>query len=610
MPIASRLGFATIAACAAASGGDAQPRRSVQVHEASIRELQTAMVEGRTTSAALVDAYLARIAAYDVTGPGLNAMIAMNPRARAEAKALDRERRAGRVRGPLHGIPIVIKDNFDTADLPTTGGSLALAGSKPVQDAAIVRRLREAGVVVLGKTNLHELAFGYTTRSSLGGQTRNPYDPARCPGGSSGGTAAAVAASFAAVGWGTDTCGSIRVPAAYNALYGLRPTQGLASIDGIMPMTLGQDTPGPLARTVTDLAIALDATIGDGRFTESIDAGALRGARIGVLTYSFRDSDREISSAIRAAVRGIQAAGATVVEVPGLELDSLLPGTSLVGAEMKFALNDYLARVSNVPARSLTAILDGGLADRVVASQLRGVDAVQERDGPAKQQVLARRAALRTYLLALFDSLRLDALAYPTMRHRPAVHGEPQLGVNCALAAHSGLPALSMPAGFTADGLPIGIELMSRPNADARLVSLAYAWEQSGTRRRPPPTTPALVRGATPRPIAFKAMASAAAASAHVDFSFDPMRSELAWRVRVSGTAPARVNAVVLQHRDSTGATQVVERLSGPGRLRASGTAPLRGTAREALRDGRLSVALVVSGASGPSNPAALVLPR
>jgi amidase len=229
---------------------------AIDVYEASIADLQHAMEAGKATAVQLVDAYLARIAAYDREGPAINALIRMNPNARAEARQLDEERRQGHVRGPLHGIPIIIKDNFDTFDMPTSGGSLALANHQPKADAFIVHRLREAGAIIIGKSNMHELAAGITTISSLGGQTLNPYDPRRCPGGPSGGTGAAIAASFAAVGWGSDTCGSIRIRSAFGSLAGLRPTQGLVSRSGVMPLSHTQDIPGPLARTVSDLAIA------------------------------------------------------------------------------------------------------------------------------------------------------------------------------------------------------------------------------------------------------------------------------------------------------------------------------------------------------------------
>ncbi len=235
---------------------------SIDVMEATVPELQDAMAGGRVTSRQLVDAYLARIDAYDRRGPRIGAMVTLNLRAREVADALDRERAAKGPRGALHGIPIVLKDNYDTADMPTTGSSLALASLTPAADAFLVKKLRDAGVVIIGKTNMHELAAGITTISSFGGETRNPYDPTRNPGGSSGGTGAAAAANFAVFGMGSDTCGSIRIPASHNSLVGLRGTTGLSSRAGIIPLSHTQDIGGPLARTVTDLAIALDTTVG------------------------------------------------------------------------------------------------------------------------------------------------------------------------------------------------------------------------------------------------------------------------------------------------------------------------------------------------------------
>ena len=227
------------------------------------------MDEGRLTSVALVQFYLARIAEYD---DEINAMISINPDAIRDAAILDLERAAGTIHGPLHGIPIVLKDNIGTADMPTTAGSLSLDGFIPVADATQVARLREAGAIILGKTNLHEFARDITTVSSLGGQTHNPYDLTRNPGGSSGGTGAALAAEFASAGLGTDTCGSIRIPSAHNHLYGLRPTVGLTPTDGVIPLSFTEDTVGPLARTVIDLAIVLDVTADSG--TMYTDAAA------------------------------------------------------------------------------------------------------------------------------------------------------------------------------------------------------------------------------------------------------------------------------------------------------------------------------------------------
>ncbi|MFI5312513.1 MAG: amidase family protein, partial [Gemmatimonadales bacterium] len=331
---ASRVVLATVLVAVTASwspvaaqGAAATAARTDVVYEASITDLQAAMTSGRVTSVALVDAYTARIRAYDQAGPALNAMIRLNPNARRDAAILDSERRSGRLRGPLHGIPVILKDNYGTTDLATTAGSIALAGFVPSADAFQVRKLREAGAVILGKSNMHELASGITSISSMGGQTCNPYDPDRNPGGSSGGSGAAVAASFAAIAWGSDTCGSIRIPSASNNLFGLRPTKGLSSIDGIIPLSHSQDVGGPLARTVTDLAIGLDATIGadpadsatrilEGkplpRFVAALDTGALRGTRLGVVTTYFgtEADDQEGGRIVRAAIDRMKARGA------------------------------------------------------------------------------------------------------------------------------------------------------------------------------------------------------------------------------------------------------------------------------------------------------------
>src|SRR6185503_683718 len=235
---------------------------SYDAFEKSILDLQSDMTAGLTTAVELVRYYRRRIDALDQAGPRLNAVLALNPNAEAVAAALDAERRRGRTRGPLHGIPVLIKDNLDTTDMPTTGGCLALSGRVPREDAFQVRRLREAGAVILGKLNLHELALGLTTVSSLGGQTLDPYDLSRAPGGSSGGSGVAAAANFAAFTMGTDTSGSIRIPASHNNVVGLRPSLGLSSRTGIIPFGHTQDTGGPMARTVADIAVLLDATVG------------------------------------------------------------------------------------------------------------------------------------------------------------------------------------------------------------------------------------------------------------------------------------------------------------------------------------------------------------
>jgi Asp-tRNA(Asn)/Glu-tRNA(Gln) amidotransferase A subunit family amidase len=586
-------------------------RPALDVTEASITDLQDAMASGRATAVQLVDAYLARIAAYDQRGPAINAMIRLNPNARADARRLDEERRQGRVRGPLHGIPIILKDNFDTFDMPTSGGSLALANHQPKADAYIVGRLREAGAIIVGKSNMHELAAGITTISSLGGQTRNPYDPRRCPGGSSGGTGAAIAASFAAVGWGSDTCGSIRIPSAFGSLAGLRPTQGLVSRTGVMPLSHTQDVPGPLARTVRDLAIALDATVGADsadaathvlsgraipRVADSRRADALRGARIGILTSYFTDADGEILDTVRAAIRAMKAAGADTVRVEIAGFDSLLAGTSVINYEHKYDMIDYLARTPGEPVKSIADILATGLESAALEARFKLADSVGTRDSEAYRRALARQAVVRERVTAIMDSLRLDALIYPTMRRKPVFVGDPQLGTTCALSAQTGLPALSIPAGFTSDGLPVGIELLGRAFGDVRLVSLGYAFEQLGPRRRAPYSTPRLVNGRVPVPMAFSATVGVPTGrSAHARLTFAPTSSTLGYDVAVRGVAPAKVQAVVLLRRDDRGGARVVQRLSGPNVVAADGRAALGPTERAALLRGQLFLSLVTS---------------
>lgn len=594
--------YALLAAAPVSAQRSAPPTRnpSFDVTEASVTDLQRAMADGRASSVQLVDAYVARIAAYDHGGPMLNAMIRLNPRARADAAALDAERKAGRVRGPLHGIPIILKDNFDTKDLPTSAGSLALANHRPVKDAFIVLKLREAGAVILGKANMHELAAGVTSISAFGGQTRNPYDLSRCPGGSSGGTGAAVAASFGALGWGSDTCGSIRIPSAFGSLFGLRPSMGLFSRDGIVPLALTQDVPGPLARTVTDLAIGLDATVGEDpndaatrvsqprpTFVDALRTDALRGVRIGIFTPYFRNADADVADTIRAAARSLRALGAEVVDVNMPDFDDLIAGSSAIILETKFDLIDYFARPGGAPVTSLHEIIEKGLYDKALEVRHKAADTASARDSESHRRVLAKQRVVRARIIALLDSLKLDAIAYPTSARKPVLIGDPQLGGTCALAAQTGLPAISMPAGFTADGLPTGLELLGRPFSDARLVAFAYAFEQAGPRRRPPVSTPPLRDGRPPKPVTL-AVATAGVAAR---FTFDPLSSDLAFSLQASDSAMRGLQAVVLRRRDATGA-RVIRRILGPEMQSAAGSVRLLGADLDALRAGGVTLAV------------------
>jgi len=605
----------------AACGGPALPpfqgalgdaRASYPVVEATIVQLQAAMDSGLVTSAQLVDAYLLRIAAYDDSGPRLNTTVRLNPNARVEAESLDVERKAGRVRGPLHGIPIVLKDNYDTQAIPTTAGSISLAGARPGRDGFVAARLRAAGAVLLGKTNMNEFALGITTLSSIVGQTRNPYDPARYPGGSSGGTAAAVTASMAAVGWGTDTCGSIRVPAAFNALFGLRPTKGITSIRGIVPLCHSQDVSAPLARTAMDLAIALDATVGldpadpasavwQGRelprFVASLDSLALRGARIGVLRPFFgqRDSDAEVNGVVLAALERIRAAGATLVEVsiPGLE--NLAVSASVIAYEFHADLDGYLAQHREAPVRSLREILDRGLYLSQLAGIYDSLAAAPDTGSPQYRTALANRTALRRRLFAVLAGQRLDALAYPTVRTEPSLIGDPQQDPNCEASANSGFPALSIPVGFTSGGLPVGLELLGTPLSDARLVSLGYAWERLAHPRRPPLFTPHLHLKGAPPPAPVRVVIRHDSLQATIDFIFDAPTGRLEWNVEVTGIAGQTLLALSLhQVSDSAaGLGPVIAALVPPGRLRSQGGMLLSFPARQALHAGKLYVTVL-----------------
>jgi Asp-tRNA(Asn)/Glu-tRNA(Gln) amidotransferase A subunit family amidase len=480
--------------------------------EKSIAELQIAMASGQTSAVALLDFYRARIAAYDQTGPSLNAIRAISDHAVTVAAERDAERAAGRVRGPLHGIPVVVKDNYETVDLSTTAGSVLLADFYTGRDATLVSKLREAGAVVFAKTQMHEFAYGITTMGSLFGQTRNPYDLNVNPGGSSGGTAAAVAANFAAVGMGSDTCGSIRIPAGHNNLVGLRGTQGLVSRFGLVPLSHTQDIGGPIARSVEDLATVLDATVGfdprdtqtvasRGRVPPSYSAGLasshLRGARFGILAeaVSRGGDDEEVAEVVRHAALGCATLGAEVVELSRPELDEFvggaLGGLLVLAQDFKWDIGDYLASFPEAPVRSLAEIIRAGGYHECIAERLRVSEATEDRAGSTYREELARSAALRGYLLTLLREEGLDALIYPTIRRLPVPIGVfEQEGSNCRLSAKSGLPAISLPAGFSSGGIPIGMELLGPAWGEARLLQYASAIESGFPRRRAPASVP------------------------------------------------------------------------------------------------------------------------
>ena len=599
-----------LAGCGEPDGG--QGGAAFDVMERSVTELAAALDAGEVTSRDLVAGYLARIDAYDRRGPALHAMVVVNPAAAVEADRLDAERAAGRVRGPLHGIPVVVKDNYDTADMPTSAGAVALATSLPPDDATQVRRLREAGAIILGKTSMHELARGITTVSSVTGQTRNPYDPTRNPGGSSGGTGAAVAASFGAVGMGSDTCGSIRIPSAHHALAGLRGTRGLASGDGIVPLSTTQDIGGPLARSVEDLAITLDATVGpdpadavtarsEGRipasFLDALDPGGLQGARLAVLGELLGDSgaERPVSTVIEAAAEAMAAAGAEIVDIGETDLRSFLEDASVIGLEFRRDFDAYLAGTPGAPVRTLVELVELGLYHEIIDGGLRSSLEVESLDTDDYRERLGRRDAARAAVEALLDEHELTALVYPTIRETARPVGLAQPGSNCALSAISGLPAITVPAGYAADGMPVGLEMIGREFAESDLIRLAYAFEQATGHRRPPDSTPSLV--APPLPVVIEATAEADGAGLRARFELDRARRELAYSVSAYGVANEDVLFAHL-HRavEGGGAGPVVHLLGGRGRARSSGRLQLSARDLESLRAGELYAAVHTAG--------------
>ncbi len=511
--VAFVIGVVTVACAEPGDVSEASAPMMLDLEAATIEQMQAALADGSVTSRQLVQAYLDRIEAYDQQGPTLNALSAINPSALEEADQLDAERASSGARGPLHGIPVLVKDNYATSDLQTAAGSAALAGWVPENDSTVVSRLRDAGAIVLAKSNMHEFAYGIETIGSLFGQTRNPYDPERAAGGSSGGTGAAVAARFAAVGLGSDTCGSIRIPSALNSLVGIRGTQGLISRAGIIPLSSTQDIGGPLARNTYDLAVVLDVIAGPdpldpqtaesgshvpASYTESLRESGLEGARIGVLNQLFEGEDA-VTSVLRRALDDMASEGAEVVEIeiPDLAelLDDVMQGFLVLTYDFKFDLDAFLASHPTAPYRSLEEIIASGKVSSAeqVIPRLQASQAIESRDVEPYRNEIARRAVLRELIVAAMNDANLDALAYPTIAFAPALLGEAQSdNATCRLAAKSGLPALSLPAGFTESGHPVGLELLGRPWAEGRLIELAYSFEQAVGARKPPAMAPPL----------------------------------------------------------------------------------------------------------------------
>lgn len=496
------LALLGVAGCATPVPSQLPPYR---VAESTIASLHEALRTGRTSCAAVVRASLDRIEAYDQAGPALHAVIARNPAALAEARALDRRQAGAGALLPLHCVTLLVKDNIQVAGMPTTAGALAFRHNRPPGDAAVIARLRAAGAIVLAKANLDEFAFTYRGSSSLAGQTRNPYGPGLTPGGSSSGTASGINASYALVGIGTDTGGSGRVPAAVQALAGLRPTLGALSTAGVVPLAPSEDTVAPLCRTVADCARVFDVLTGS---SGSTAPASLEGRRIGVLRQLFpvpaTPEQRAFVAAIDAALARMRAAGAQVTEVDLPQLPRILATYKTVKPyEFRGAIEAYLAAwpadADGHPRSFEQLLASGGYEAR---NRVPLLEYAELGRSPAANPdyVLNATARLPDVRRAVSAALAgLDALLYPT-RANFNLDADGTTSNNPAtsrLASYGGLPALALPVAFVAPPghpelgpQPVGVELLGHPGAEAALLGIGRAWEDLSPVRQPPPATP------------------------------------------------------------------------------------------------------------------------
>ncbi|HXD15366.1 MAG TPA: amidase family protein [Vicinamibacterales bacterium] len=494
------------------------------LQEATIDQIRDELTAGRVSCRELIGHYLKRIDAYDHAGPMLNALQTVNRRALEEADRLDAAYRASGPVGPLHCIPVLVKDQVETSDLPTTYGSILFKGFTPRRDATVVRKLKAAGAIVIGKTNMGEFAAGYL--GSAFGIVRNAYDPARSPAGSSSGSGVGVAANFAVLAVAEDTGGSVRGPAAHGNAVGLRPTVPLVSRFGMMPATPTQDTLGPIARTVRDAALMLDVIAGydpndpvtayaDGHipatYTEFLKRDGLKGARLGVLRLPL-DPKADPQSSDYNKVRALIDRAVTDMRTQGAEIVDPLPPPEMLKQvdklftdnvyETEQAIDTYLAGHPGAPVKTLRDIL---LTGKVVPSRSNRLITNIGRtiNDPGNLSVIQRREQLRQAVLNVMADLRLDAIVHATFDYPPGripldpltiadPAGVGDLGNNRRLAPLLAFPALSVPAGFTPDGLPVGIEFLGRQFSEGRLLTLGYAFEQATHHRRPPKSTPSL----------------------------------------------------------------------------------------------------------------------
>lgn len=482
-----------------------------QIEEATIDGIHAAMRAGEITSAALVDAYRERIERIDRNGPQLHSVLALNERASERAAELDAElERTGELAGPLHGIPVLVKDCVETSGIPTTFGSEALTDYTPEQDAVTVRKLREAGAVILGKTTLPDFASSWFSYSSVSGETKNPYDLNRDPGGSSAGTGSSVAANLATVGIGTDCGGSIRLPSSFCGLVGIRSTPGVVPRTGSSYLVIFQDTIGPMARSVADAVTVFDVLAGydesdpytaaylisraPASYRAQLDADALKGARLGLVTNALgSDDDPEaaaVNEVVRAAADAIRAAGGEVVEVEIPNLADHIANTSQYVARSKHDINAFLAERTELTLNEIVAQGKYHKDLDLIDAMMEGPD--NPEDDPEYFRRIGAREDFARETVNVMGRNRLDALIYPTSQvAAPTMAGRKEwttltFPTNTLIASQTWSPAMSVPAGFTPDGMPVGLEFVAAPYDETTVFRLGYAFEQATQHRRAP----------------------------------------------------------------------------------------------------------------------------
>lgn len=491
-------------------------KKDFQIDEITIDGVHAAFASRELTAETLVTSYLARVDKIDKSGPALNSIISVNPKALTAARELDSEyARTGRLTGPLHGIPVVVKDQVETKDVMTTFGSIAEDGYMPADDATAIKKLKAAGAIILAKTALPDFATSWFAFCSKIGETKNPYVLSRDPGGSSGGTAAAVSANLAVVGIGEDTGGSIRLPASFTNLVGVRVTPGLISRNGMSPLVIFQDTAGPMARSVKDAAILLDALVGydpkdeytvaalvaghKSSYVDALDPNGLRGARLGVVRNVFGDNSNQSAAAVNRVVENslaaAKSAGATLVDIAIPDVMEHIVETSLYLTHSRYDINNFLASRANMPTKSLEAIKASRKFDQTLDLLVDIFEGPKTpEDDPDYYRKLAARDRFQRLVLGIVGKNNLDAMIFPCVQVlsptkqdvRAGKHKCLEFPTNTLIASQTWMPSICVPAGFSEEGIPVGVEIVVLPYHEPDLFRLGAGFEAATRARRAP----------------------------------------------------------------------------------------------------------------------------